>query len=209
VAELADAQVSEACDGDIVEVQVLSSAPVLSSKPSESNRARFSFGTVRSPSRLIERCHIRRGRGVLLLTTLKARSQPGERPMKAEHADSIQSDRSSEERNPLRASGPQPFKITERPVRHRVQRLADLAHTLLREAEALAADKTFTEETNKLRTLNIAEGIDFYDEVKQFEINLIKLALERTGRNQAAAARLLHIKPTTLNFKIKLYGIEY
>ena len=31
VAELADAQVSEACDGDIVEVQVLSSAP---SKPS-------------------------------------------------------------------------------------------------------------------------------------------------------------------------------
>ena len=29
VAELADAQVSEACDGDIVEVQVLSSAPTL------------------------------------------------------------------------------------------------------------------------------------------------------------------------------------
>jgi hypothetical protein len=29
VAELADAQVSEACDGDIVEVQVLSSAPIL------------------------------------------------------------------------------------------------------------------------------------------------------------------------------------
>ncbi len=30
VAELADAQVSEACDGDIVEVQVLSSAPKIS-----------------------------------------------------------------------------------------------------------------------------------------------------------------------------------
>ena len=29
VAELADAQVSEACDGDIVEVQVLSSAPII------------------------------------------------------------------------------------------------------------------------------------------------------------------------------------
>ena len=28
MAELADAQVSEACDGDIVEVQVLSSAPI-------------------------------------------------------------------------------------------------------------------------------------------------------------------------------------
>ena len=33
VAELADAQVSEACDGDIVEVQVLSSAPVLFALP--------------------------------------------------------------------------------------------------------------------------------------------------------------------------------
>ena len=32
VAELADAQVSEACDGDIVEVQVLSSAPNLGRK---------------------------------------------------------------------------------------------------------------------------------------------------------------------------------
>ena len=32
VAELADAQVSEACDGDIVEVQVLSSAPKLGLK---------------------------------------------------------------------------------------------------------------------------------------------------------------------------------
>ena len=32
VAELADAQVSEACDGDIVEVQVLSSAPEIRSQ---------------------------------------------------------------------------------------------------------------------------------------------------------------------------------
>ena len=129
--------------------------------------------------------------------------------MKAEHADSIQLDRSGQERNYLRASAPQPFKISERPERNRVQRIADLAHMLLREAETLASDKTFTEESNKLRTLNVAEGIDFYDEVTRFEINLIRLALERSGRNQAAAARLLHIKPTTLNFKIKLYGIEY
>ncbi len=33
VAELADAQVSEACDGDIVEVQVLSSAPGYKCEP--------------------------------------------------------------------------------------------------------------------------------------------------------------------------------
>jgi hypothetical protein len=43
VAELADAQVSEACDGDIVEVQVLSSAPN-KMKPEDASlliRARF------------------------------------------------------------------------------------------------------------------------------------------------------------------------
>src|SRR5258706_13760867 len=33
VAELADAQVSEACDGDIVEVQVLSSPPKIEGEP--------------------------------------------------------------------------------------------------------------------------------------------------------------------------------
>ena len=41
VAELADAQVSEACDGDIVEVQVLSSAPFLK----QNERARLKSGS--------------------------------------------------------------------------------------------------------------------------------------------------------------------
>ncbi len=49
VAELADAQVSEACDGDIVEVQVLSSAPVFHvTRASLINRLAFllsNFGT--------------------------------------------------------------------------------------------------------------------------------------------------------------------
>ncbi len=127
--------------------------------------------------------------------------------MKAEQADLKQSDMDRHDRHNLPASVPQALKIADRQERNRVQRLADLARTLLREAETLASDKAFTEESNKLR--NLSEGIDFYDEVVRFETNLIKLALERTGRNQAAAARLLHIKPTTLNFKIKLYGIEY
>ena len=44
VAELADAQVSEACDGDIVEVQVLSSAPVFyETGKASSEWARFFF----------------------------------------------------------------------------------------------------------------------------------------------------------------------
>ena len=101
------------------------------------------------------------------------------------------------------------LKIAQRPVRNRVQRLLDIADTLLRETETLARDKAFTEEANRLQALNLSEGIDFYDEVQRFETGLIRLALDQTRGHQAQAARLLNIKPTTLNSKIKLYGIEY
>ena len=45
------------------------------------------------------------------------------------------------------------------------------------------------------------------DEVQRFETDLICSALERTGGNQARAARLLGVKHTTLNAKIKRYRI--
>ena len=90
-----------------------------------------------------------------------------------------------------------------------MQRLRDLTATLLQEIEKLARDKAFTEESNRLQALNVSDGIDFYNEVQRFETGLIKLALDQTRGHQAKAARLLHIKPTTLNSKIKLYGIEY
>jgi DNA-binding NtrC family response regulator len=101
------------------------------------------------------------------------------------------------------------LRVAEPPARNRVQRLIDLTDTLLRETENLARDKAFTEESNRLRAMNLAEGIDFYHEVRHFETGLIRLALDQTGGHQAKAAKLLHIKPTTLNSKIKLYGIEY
>ncbi len=101
------------------------------------------------------------------------------------------------------------LRIAQRPVRDRVQSLVDLAFSLLRETENLARDKAFTEASTSLRSFNMAEGIDFYKEVEQFEIELIKLALDHTRGSQVKAAKLLAIKPTTLNSKIKLYGIEY
>jgi len=100
------------------------------------------------------------------------------------------------------------LKLAERPDRDRIQRVVDLADALLNEAETLARDKAFTEEANKLRPLDIVSGIDFYDEVQRFETHLIKMALAETGGNQAKAARLLGIKATTLNSKIKLFNIE-
>jgi DNA-binding NtrC family response regulator len=104
---------------------------------------------------------------------------------------------------------PLQLKIAEQPARNRVQRLLELAGTLLRETKTLARDKAFTDEANRLQALSLSEGIDFYSEVERFESGLIKLALDQTGGHQARAAKLLHIKPTTLNSKIKLYGIQY
>jgi|SRR5688572_16281851 transcriptional regulator with GAF, ATPase, and Fis domain len=101
------------------------------------------------------------------------------------------------------------LKLAERPDRDRVQRVVDLAEALLTEAETLARDKAFTEEAMRLKPLDILGGIDFYQEVQQFETHLIKMALDETGGNQAKAARLLGIKATTLNSKIKLFNIEH
>ena len=100
------------------------------------------------------------------------------------------------------------LKLAERPDRDRIQRVVDLADALLSEAETLARDKAFTEEASRLKPLDIVGGISFYAEVQRFETHLIKMALSETGGNQAKAARLLGIKATTLNSKIKLFQID-
>jgi DNA-binding protein Fis len=130
-------------------------------------------------------------------------------------ASAIEPDVESREHPDSRAHGsftavpPTQLKIAERPGRGRVHRLLALADTILKETESLVRDQAFTDESNRLQALNVAEGIDFYSEVERFESGLIRLALDQTRGHQARAAKLLHIKPTTLNSKIKLYGIEY
>ena len=126
--------------------------------------------------------------------------------MSAERAESIAAQQSQE---PVSAGPSLPFRIAKQPERHRIQRLIDLTHSLLREAEMLVGEKVFVDESRRLQELNISEGIDFFNELKQFEISLIKLALAQTSGHQARAAKLLNIKPTTLNTKIKQYKIEY
>jgi DNA-binding NtrC family response regulator len=57
----------------------------------------------------------------------------------------------------------------------------------------------------------IVEGktspLDLREEVQRFEAELIRSALVRTGGRQRRAARLLGMKVTTLNTKIKRYRI--
>ena len=50
-------------------------------------------------------------------------------------------------------------------------------------------------------------GVDFYQEVRRFEALLIRRALLCSGGSQTKAARLLGMKLTTLNSKIKLLEI--
>jgi len=79
----------------------------------------------------------------------------------------------------------------------RLNTLRETVLQLLDEVESLAIS----------RPVDIKRGTCFSDEVKQFEVSLIRTALGRTAGSQTRAAKLLGLKPTTLNAKIKRYGI--
>lgn len=95
-------------------------------------------------------------------------------------------------------TGPANSKSTPEPQRNSVMALKVLASKLMREVESL----------NEVHSLDIHSGIDFYDEVTEFEIGLIRRALTHTRGHQGRAARLLNLKVTTLNSKIKQYKIK-
>ena len=79
----------------------------------------------------------------------------------------------------------------------RLDSLREIALSLLTELETLERAGTAT-----------PGKISLDDEVKRFEIDLIRAALDRAHGNQARAARMLGVKHTTLNAKIKRYQIR-
>jgi len=83
-------------------------------------------------------------------------------------------------------------------AQNKTNTLKQLALKLLIEAQSL----------NEVPALDVRNGVDFYEEVKRFEVDLIQRALSFTRGNQVRAARLLNMKVTTLNSKIKHYGIN-
>ena len=92
-------------------------------------------------------------------------------------------------------------------LEQRVQQLTLLAKALASEIETLQAELTIDRDRDKQLVVD-NEGIDFYREVERYEIELIKSALSRCGGNQTQAARLLRMKSTTLNAKMKHYGLN-
>jgi transcriptional regulator with GAF, ATPase, and Fis domain len=79
-----------------------------------------------------------------------------------------------------------------------------LARALLVEARSLEEEQDYRAETGDGRE----DEAGFYETVKAYEIFLIRSALSKSQGSQARAARLLGLKPTTLNHKIKAYDIR-
>ena len=87
----------------------------------------------------------------------------------------------------------------------RLERIREMATVLLDEAASLERETALAEASAAPNKLDLKSGIDFFEEVRRFEIRLISRALELTGGNQARAARMLGLGTTTLNYKIKAY----
>jgi len=54
----------------------------------------------------------------------------------------------------------------------------------------------------------LPEGDSFYKKVKRYKLELIKSALKESNGIQKKAARILGVKPTTLNEMLKRYGVR-
>ncbi len=81
---------------------------------------------------------------------------------------------------------------------HNINTLREAAMTLLREVESLASQQ----EPPSTQRLGLQE------EMQRYESELIRDALHRTRGNQRRAAKLLGVKVTTLNCKIKRLGLQ-
>ena len=75
--------------------------------------------------------------------------------------------------------------------------LREAAITLLKEVESLTNSRPEPE-----------QKLGLQEQVQRYEIELIRGALQRTQGNQRRAAKLLGVKVTTLNCKIKRFGIS-
>lgn len=85
---------------------------------------------------------------------------------------------------------------------NRIQALKSLAVLLSNELKLLEDLYLQKDESTPDTTISLSE------EVENFEIELIRLALARAKGSQRIAARLLKTKTSTLCAKIKRYGIE-
>ena len=84
-------------------------------------------------------------------------------------------------------------------IARKVESLRELALSLLKQVEQLE---------ESLSARGAGRSTDLHAEVQRFETEIIRDALQKTGGHQRRAARLLGVKVSTLNAKIRRYGIR-
>ena len=87
--------------------------------------------------------------------------------------------------------------LPEPTLHSRLNDLRAIARSLLTELESLRQPIALEPE----------DGLILEDELKRYEIGLIRAALDKADGSQTQAARMLGVKLTTLNTKIKRYQI--
>lgn len=83
-------------------------------------------------------------------------------------------------------------------MNNRLESLKVFSNLILQEIETLRREGN----------LSTAQNINLSEEVQNYEAELIRCALLRCNGRQRKAAKLLGVKATTLNSKIKRLGIE-
>jgi DNA-binding NtrC family response regulator len=112
---------------------------------------------------------------------------------------------------PSKTGPPAPDRLTSAPlvpgsVKHHSLPSARDAHVAALRVLAVSLLKQI--ETIEEHHDDDATELNLHDQVQQFEAALILSALEKTGGRQRRAARLLGVKVTTLNTKIKRLRIS-
>ena len=90
-------------------------------------------------------------------------------------------------------------RLRERTLHSRLDDLRAMVRSLLTELESLGLPVELEPEG----------GLNLADELKRYEIRLIRAALDKADGSQTRAARMLEVKVTTLNTKIKRYQIMH
>ena len=98
-------------------------------------------------------------------------------------------------------------RLAEREFRRQVNYSA-VTNSKLEALSTLAS--SIIEEIASLRqngSVGAMERLDLAEEVRRYEMGLIRSALARAGGNKREAARLLNVKATTLHEKLKRSGM--
>ena len=100
-----------------------------------------------------------------------------------------------------------PPRVRAGQASQRLKKIREMASELIEEASALQHEAELAQASAKVTSLGQNAEIDFFEEVREFEIRLIKRALELANGNQVRASKLLGLGATTLNYKIKTYQL--